>query len=400
MKEKSFYRKLKFFAAVILPFALIACERNANSQPAPASQTTNVAIETTAIDAPAESAPPAVEEIEHTFTHLTIIPVEPEQLRLVMPNSWRRLERLTEEEEQAAVRENIELFLSIERWRGERDMIYASIFREYAGEDRFYRVIVTPEGNPDFLSPAIQFDQHLQYQGRTVVRSSYGRTLPHQAGEGRMFVSIDILSGGGRAKGVLETTITVWETDDLNPHDWSRISRRRNGQLYGSARASYHLMADVRAGNRSPIEIDASEVLVDPDMPLRFGLQNAFDGNPETAFVANSTTGLLRISIGDTRSRRLSIQRLAIINGDARDMISYRNNNRVKQISLFCFAIMDFIEVELADNTLSWQIIEKSGIGFSVTEVYFGDRYNNTLVAGFNLYSEYYGWLFGDIDEK
>jgi hypothetical protein len=89
---------------------------------------------------------------------------------------------------------------------------------------------------------------------------------------------------------------------------------------------------------------------------------------------------------------------MAIINGYAQDMATYRNNNRVKAISVFISG-REFMNVGLADDTLSWQIVETAQTGMSVSEIYPGIRYNDTCIAEFNICPEDYGWLFGDINE-
>ena len=161
----------------------------------------------------------------------------------------------------------------------------------------------------------------------------------------------------------------------------------------------YIFIDDLLSGNRRRIDIRASDTLIDPDIPLRFSLQNAFDGDPSTAFVANAENGMMGITIGGVLGLSVSPSRIAVINGCTRNAESYRNNNRIRTISLFLNRVIN--RIELKDDILSWQVIESDamGVSMSVVEVFPGEVYNNTLITGLNWYSANYGWLFGDINE-
>jgi len=351
---------------------------------------------------------------------MTLIPsVEPEQLRNVMPGSWQSLQRLTEAEEQAfitshtAVLEEVGRFAMRElgHWWGS-DFNYL-IYRQQFATGAFYRLVVlgnfyrtvvlSNNDEIDFMSPVIEFAQALVFQGALLARSRYGQTRGNDLyGAVRYFESLDIIADSNGARGVLVTRMEVrncnvdaW-TDD--PADWHTTSPRRNGQLYGTeVKGEYFpLNFTLREGQRS-FEMQASDMLVDPIAPLRYGLQNAFDGNPSTAFVANGKLGLLGIMIHN-RFLPEPITKFAIINGFAADLASYLHNNRIKTISAFSGRSEGVMQ--LTDNTLSWQVIESNSEYFDNLEVYPGERYNNTGVSGFNIFLENHGWLFGDIDER
>ena len=102
--------------------------------------------------------------------------------------------------------------------------------------------------------------------------------------------------------------------------------------------------------------------------------------------------GGVSVQVGDAN-------RIAIINGYAKNMELYKAHNRIRTISVYCFTINDFRKIELADNTLSWQVIEADDSGISVENVFPGVSYNKTVIGGFNVYSASRGWLFGEIDE-
>jgi len=387
---KYFLLIAKSLSIAFLTIILLSCYSNANGQNTAVSQAENSRDEAPlqAYTAPVSEQAETAETVR--ITNMTLIPsVEPELLRNVMPNSWRKLSRLTETEEQAFIRENTAILLEIEKpFRDAHSHAYYSIYKQHINEDTFYRILLT-DNNPDFMSPAIQFFQYLVYQNTLLHRlAGYNWKLSTQFGYDGHFESIDIISGAERAKGILLTRVTVTGMNN-DPFDWSGVPRR-NGQPSGTTYSNYYLLDNFFSGNDSLIEITASNCLVDPDVPLRYSLQNAFDGDPSTCFVAEGE--LMNIDCS------LMVSKIAVINGCAENITSYRSNNRIKSIVVGSHGVNR--NVELADDTLSWQVIENTFGWFDATEIYPGNVYNRTLIAGFNMYSDQYGWLFGDIDER
>jgi len=411
--------------AALLAFTLLSCNADTDSQNEPTQQDTSIAVEAatdvieTALESP-ELAQPTVTETERTLTALTLIPsVEPELLRNVMPNSWHRLERLTEAEEQAFVRENIDALLRVE---GISVIPFFSIFREQVGLDIFYRVLNTPENNPDFMSPAISFDQYLLYQNRVLLWHWYGISRPSELlGNVKSFYSVDIIPGGEGAKGVLVTSVEVARADRDNPHNWFGTSPRRNGQLFGSTSSSYYFMDDLLAnsffdGSRSPIRMWSSNALVVPESPLRHGLQSAFDGNPATAFVANSVDNSMQIDISFGYTTR--IEKMAITNKPiqstnmdvsknrigtvlAEALIFHEEELRLEQIVLgqweFNASVSNYqaLIVSNTPSNLARLTLNFSGVFFGATYL----NYTNISLAELNVMTDN-GWLFGCIYER
>lgn len=102
-------------------------------------------------------------------------------------------------------------------------------------------------------------------------------------------------------------------------------SPRRNRELFGSNWSRYYFMQDLLNGDSgSFIMINATDALVDPYSPLRFGLQNAFDGDPATSFVANAEGTFMDIRFDVTLDHTIS--RVAIINGYAKSAELYEAN--------------------------------------------------------------------------
>lgn len=342
--------------------------------------------------------------------HLSVREVSPYKLRNVLPNSWRKLTALTEVERQAFIQENSTVFSQIEMRMRNNDLDWFDgsrfehyfIFRQQVGKDTFYRVLVTADSNPDFLSRYIRFKQFLVYQSIILNvhnEGSYNRFMHTQHEHLAVFFSIDIISGRENAKGILVTELRATRNHS-NPNE---LSGFRNGQLVGGNSSSFFLIEEVlkrAAGeSHSVIRIDASSSLVDPNIPLRYSLQNAFDGNPETAFIANTEDGLMKIRFELGRLTR----KLAIINGHASNKEMYYANNRVRTIAREGFGLQNEIiqgdRFYLNDSTLTFQVIDFVSNGFIwVVDLYRGARYNNAVISGLNVKLDD-GWLFGEIDE-
>jgi hypothetical protein len=343
---------------------------------------------------------------ETVHTDMTLIPsVEPELLRNVMPHTWRKLSRLTETEEQAFIWQNVTALARIAETMRNEDLgwnwtnigrfEYYAIYRQHIGTDTFYRILVTADSSPDFLSQAICFVQYLVYEGSLLIMpsdrisGSYNAVTNTQGGSLRFFHSIDIIPSKERVKGILQTIVEIGSIDD--PNDWSGTAQRRKGQIYGITESKYYFLDDLlNGGNRlSPIEINASECLVDPVSPLRYSLQNAFDGDPSTSYVENTENDLMNVQIYVNIN---IIRKFAVINGYAQNMEIYKNNNRIKTNGIDN-------PITLNDNTLGYQIFDNNHQALGVTGIYKGDKYNDTCLAEFNIYTTEHGWLFGDIDE-
>ncbi len=234
---------------------------------------------------------------------------EAPELRNVMPNSWQKVTRLTAEEEEAFIQENrniIEEGIEKGDFRS-RGYTYSEnltprIYKQIVGSDIFYRIIITSERDHDFNERNAYFAQVLVYEtnGRKkiIAFGEYNKRYASQYSSMKTYNSIEIIEAEGKAKGVLITALNTRVDDTGN---YTKIVK---GQAAGSSLAVYLFMEDLlkteniieqyftpnNTGNmtpffKNPIEITASECLVDPNIPLRYSLQNAFDGNPTTLII-------------------------------------------------------------------------------------------------------------------
>lgn len=178
--------------------------------------------------------------------------------------------------------------------------------------------------------------------------------------------------------------------------------RKEKGQAQGYSIANYYLfdeksksaefeekLEDCDFGwfptNWNKIKIDASAFLWDLKNPLKYGLQNAFDGNPATSFVENTDDDLMNIDIWLGKST----DKAAIINGYAKNTALYESNNRIKGVSN---------SFELSDNVLGYQFVPCRSSNIIFTSFYKGKKYGDTCLAEINFLLDG-EWLFSDIDE-
>jgi hypothetical protein len=328
-----------------------------------------------------------------------------------MPNSWQKLERLSEDEEHNFIQENINYLLSSERNRDNVDEeLYFSIYRQQAGTDTFYRVIETASNTPDFMSRSIRFDLALIHQNTYLGGVRYNITHATQSGWVTFFQSIDIIESGGKAKGILYTQVGV-SVDDEN--DWRQNNEPLNQPLSGGSSSKYFLMENLLNKNLSErelgktvIRITASACHIDPDCPLRYSFQNAFDGNPATAYVISNEVDLMKIDLLYTNFEE--INQIAIINGYAQNKDVYAMYNRVKEISAITYHVNEdqtkYIETTLGswyseDNNLNYQMFSiRAPAIIYINKVFNGTVYDYTAISELNFLTDN-GWLFGDIFE-
>jgi len=429
--------------AVLFAFTFLSCNGNADGQNAPMPQDTTIAVEATGGDP--ETAQATAEEIA-LISFVEGPPATAPYLANVMPNSWQNLTRLSPEDEAFFLSSNTRILdqivssvghLNFSRWElslHENITVTTRVYREQVGTSVFFRLLTFPEKEPDFDDhDSLRFLQALVYNRNgslvLLMMGAYNRMEAFNGG-GRggaiaFFTSLIIIAGMDSAKGILATSMRVEVLSGTN-----KMVSVRNGLLYGENSAFYMLMEDVAEitdtmrmddlGNHSVygydrriiplIGIQASDALIIPESPLRHGIQSAFDGNPATAFVANAGDELMYIRIGTPQV--IALTRVAILNGHMESIDLYNANNRIKRIGIkslqwnashtFRVPTLDS-EHSLLDNYLSYQFLNVNNDGIIIISVlgyYSGDRYNNILIAGLNVYSENSGWIFGDIYER
>jgi hypothetical protein len=327
------------------------------------------------------------------------------------------------------------------------------IYKQTVGDDIFYRVLFVAEEQPKYVSKDCQFVQMLVYNNMRLAVGVYNRRQVVDIDNKQrkdssvlctQFDSIDIVETFGKARGILLTKLLTKIDDDWN------LTGIRKGRLYGSTEAVYYWLrytpedGFIKCGflgvfgdeERFPydeaIQIHASNCLVDKAVPLKYSLQNAFDHNPATSYVENTDDDLAAIYVIKTLSNNLfTSTAFSMINGYAQNSTLYYNNNRIKAIAYstkfgYSWANIeyqrykygyesyydkDFISVSYPESMAPVTHAIKSGepvviedsapmsaLVLLVSEVYAGNKYNDTCIAEINIKTED-GWIFGAQDD-
>lgn len=355
---------------------------------------------------------------------LSLAHAEAPELRNVMPSSWKKLTRLSAEEEakflegraylngKSEHEYNMRYYIN-RRQDGGFPLDYSRVYKQTAGSDTFYRLVMTGEENPDFFNPYISFAQGLigTHNGKQVILviGLYNVLEAWQHGTKARFHSIEIIQENEKARGILVTQVAV----DINDSSDYSFTSYTKGKIAGRGGCSYYLLETIPIGkamigwNTGPyfisgspeISIRASPFLVDPRMPLRYSLQNAFDNDPSTSYVENTEDDLMKIEV----SAGSLIQTVAIINGYAENAFLYQSNNRVKEIANEGVERKEtYIDIVpgtkhlLQDSIIGKQYVSKfNGNYIFVTQVFSGTKYDDTCIAELNIQTEKDGWLFG-----
>jgi len=181
-------------------------------------------------------------------------------------------------------------------------------------------------------------------------------------------------------------------------------------QVVVSSHSFWNLLPDAES-----ISISASDCLVDDKSPLKYGLQNAFDGDPSTSFVENTEDDLMKIKFDILALEVNNINMVSIINGYALSNELYKKNNRLKGGEIESYKLITeenqkklvlnpSVSFICKDDLLKPQYytfnIERNGaITIKFTSVYRGKKYNDTCLSEINLRTIDSTWLFGDINE-
>jgi hypothetical protein len=98
-----------------------------------------------------------------------------------------------------------------------------------------------------------------------------------------------------------------------------------------------------------------------------------------------------------------------LINGYAQNISLYKDNNRVKKVGEGSHQwnetneyLVEIINGEkmLTDDTLSSQFFNTNpSVAIKVLDIYRGNKYNDTCIAEFNIFTNERGWLFGGVHE-
>lgn len=172
------------------------------------------------------------------------------------------------------------------------------------------------------------------------------------------------------------------------------------------------LTADLRNtySNQADIYIECSKPLIDEKDTFKYTIQNAFDKNPATSYVEDTDDDLMYVNVGLTYKNKkgenesINNQKLAIINGYAKNLNLYKKNNRVREINGDIYSRGELLfehkeYVILSDSTFDYQVFNwEPRESFSVKKIYQGTDFNDTCIAELDFFNKKMGWVFGGLN--
>ena len=354
-------------------------------------------------------------------TSVTALYAEAPELKNMMPNSWQKVTRLTEQEEAEFFRK-----LDLRKHFGDGDYVdykyrildtHTQIYREKYDSLEIYRLLSSEvpieEALKITVTDGVYTDEERElFLNRPAITEidflkdgdiyKYIASIKYGAVHGRVpsfaynYENIMYRAKNSEDVGVFITE-EVYVYFDVSDNNEFMFERCKNQIMGNSTRCIYYENVkdlvewdkDERENNK--IWIKAGAFLVDDmECPLKYCIQNAFDGNPATSYVENIEKDMVKILFYPGYVP----DKLAIINGYAQNNSLYKSNNRIKTITdnLYSSAF------ELKDDCLDYQYVPWRENSVLSIAIYKGKLYDDTCIAELNLLCNN-SWLFGDLNE-
>ena len=371
---------------------------------------------------------------------------EAPELKNMMPNSWQKLTRLCEQEEneflnQQLVKEDLES-TETESWAISKFLVKEKrVYKETANNVDFYRVLACNYNMDDFFNAVYQDTNISEKDYEKYIHQSIRQTI-YVKQESRALYKLRSLES--KVYGIAEGNMETEGCEYFIFHDFmiKELNKDETGFFMTEASIGYQAkkdslniaieycrLKDQLCGSSScqflrvkknedyskaisdyerRIKIDASDYLLDSKCPLKYSIQNAFDGNPATSYVENTENDLIRIYI----SAEGVFEKIRLINGYAKNKDYYYANNRIKcvanefdnetgEIVKWGQKVTEKNErFSVEDGLMTYQTIIYFTNGyFFVSDIYKGNNYNDTCIAELDFYSKKGNWIFGEINE-
>jgi hypothetical protein len=359
---------------------------------------------------------------------------EAPELQVVMPNSWKKLEYVADAEAEQIVK-TVQPDITKALGYDAADSFftsctYSTVYRQATKDAVFYRLVFSNCPVSEIASLNHWFYQALVRQTKKGYRL-YGMAVYNYLSatmkdefDGVSFGAIDIVESDGKnAKGILFSLVGSSVTPPQNclqtglsvkvPYKFAYTTKK---QLSGGTDARYYLLRDLERSDFSiesrqftewyepkgdmGITITASHCLLDARCPLKYSIQNAFDGDSATSYVENTDDDLMEINCDGCGKPT----RIAVINGYASNDKLYQENNRIRIIKSRTrnkdgILWGDPVDVTIQLKEMMMHQVFKYGANYLfATAIDNGTKYNDTCMAELNFYVNN-SWLFGDINE-
>ena len=354
------------------------------------------------------------------ITSATILYAEAPELKNMMPNSWQKVTRLTEQEEAEFLRK-----LDLRKHFGDGDYVdykyrildtYTQIYREKYNNLEIYRLlssevpieealqitvtdgVYTDEEKELFLKrPAITEIDFLKDGDiyKYIASIKYGAVHGRAPSFAYNYENIMYRAKNSEDVGVFitEEVYVYFDVRDNNEFVFERCKNQMKGNIgWCTYYESVKDLVEWGEDKADSVLIDVSDFLID-DMkcPLKYSIQNAFDGNPATSYVENTENDMIEIRF---YPGYVPDKQMAIINGYAQNNSLYKSNNRIKTFK----DRSGRHSSELEDDCLDYQYVPWEENAVISTDIYKGERYNDTCIAELNFLCNN-SWQFGDLNE-
>lgn len=178
--------------------------------------------------------------------------------------------------------------------------------------------------------------------------------------------------------------------DKTESYDDGESDSESTVEVSGDGKAYFYKLSDIlktieknysKAGSIVQVElkdyksVSCGRTLIDEKCPFMYTIQNAFDKNPETAYVENTEDNEITISIFSDKK----IKRVGIINGFVKSPNLYESNNRIREMYINN-KIFELKDVHSKDFVF-FGIPLSSDIYIQTVELYKGNRYSDTCIA-------------------
>ena len=374
------------------------------------------------------------------FCFLQISYTEAPVLKNMMPNSWQKLTRLSGAEEKdffqkSEVRTAIQSINNSFFSKTKIEEKYYQVFAETNCGIEFYRFLISDspleEGyTREYKNKTLTEEECIKMQGekeciwqivflknkknelqKILIRPYAKYWVSQGEWEGYKFNDLMIKPLNKNEIGFFITEISVAFTADrkkmkqnivpINYHTCKNQIDASNNIDFSKYKIKENILS---AWSKDRINIQASHCLFDSKCPLKYSIQNAFDGNPATSYVENTEDDLFDINF--QKLKQYKITGIAIINGYAANNKLYIANNRMADFQFNSQGQDDYINnIKLKDNDTSYQIFFKcipnkpSSISSGINNIYKGTNFSDTCLAEINFISENKNFVFGDINE-
>ena len=301
------------------------------------------------------------------------------------------------------------------------DFKYNELYKEVFGNGTIYRLLLADEEitadkilnmSFDYIGQVIFLKEKddLYIIDYTFFRYNEDHDGMFASSKVDVYEGMEVINRNNQIKGVMkhksEVEVRTHTNEDTGNHwienkgfsnaDYYEWKDLQNPQKYNLIKDNVYLFD----GYNNRIEIESTRPLIDKKRPLMYTIQNAFDGNPATAYVEDTDDDLFYICVYKDRETKFS--KISLINGYSSSESIYFNNNRIKEIAHFYIdefnekRFFSAAQIEVKDSFSEKQILEWDSSFIGIQKIYKGKKYTDTCISELDLYNKEIGWLFGE----